>query len=187
MLTDIEGYSRNNPRANAESPSSQNPGNAPDSTDDTPHPKLNEIPEELVTVQNSDFQESLDLQETTPAPPGAWVSDEGSDVENHFDSDEYSVDPDDSNITPQETLPLAPIYDERLNTGLRDLKTQLECIADELGTSVLANDTNSTLYKLRSDAEKMSEFWYPERRIVGFIGDSGVGMLLKVTALGNIN
>ncbi|KAJ5759388.1 hypothetical protein N7520_006544 [Penicillium odoratum] len=52
-----------------------------------------------------------------------------------------------------------------------------------MGASDLAHDPNSSLHKLRSDAKIMSEFQYPEKRTVGFIGDSGVGKSSLINCL----
>ncbi|KAJ5646831.1 hypothetical protein N7490_003203 [Penicillium lividum] len=83
----------------------------------------------------------------------------------------------------QESLPSAPLYDQRLQTGLKDVKSHLADLVHAMGASDLVHDPNSSLHKLRSDAKIMSEFQYPEKRTVGFIGDSGVGKSSLINCL----
>jgi hypothetical protein len=110
-----------------------------------------------------------DTSETPPKTPEIEADESESERSSDADDELYDVR--------QESLPSAPIYDQRLQTGLKDVKSHLADLVHAMGASGLAHDPNSSLHKLRSDTKKISEFQYPERRTVGFIGDSGVGML----------
>jgi hypothetical protein len=81
-----------------------------------------------------------------------------------------------SNDIRDETLPPAPIYNGRLQDGLKDVKHHLASLASTMHVSELTQDQSTSLHTLWKRTEKMSKFEYPETRTVGFIGDSGVGM-----------
>ena len=86
----------------------------------------------------------------------------------------------------QEPLPPAPIYNCRLQDGLKDVKNQLGDLANTMRLSELVRDPNTSLHTLYEETKKASEFKYPETRTVGFIGDSGVGMLSFIAWLSKI-
>ena len=81
-----------------------------------------------------------------------------------------------SNDIRDETLPPAPIYNNKLQDGLKAVKGHLASLASAMRLSELTQDQSTSLYTLYKRTEKMSSFQYPITRTVGFIGDSGVGM-----------
>lgn len=90
-----------------------------------------------------------------------------------------SMEVDDRADTPhQEPLPSAPIYNSQLQEGLSEVKSLLAEIAHTMRLSGLTGDPKTSLHKLYVETKKASRFRYPETRTVGFIGDSGVGVLL---------
>ncbi|KAJ5100706.1 hypothetical protein N7456_006758 [Penicillium angulare] len=83
----------------------------------------------------------------------------------------------------QESLPKAPVYDQGLQRGLAEVKNSLRNIASIMGDSDLAHDSDSHFNTLYHETKSLSNFRYPETRIVGFIGDSGVGKSSLVNSL----
>ncbi|TGJ78173.1 hypothetical protein E0Z10_g10588 [Xylaria hypoxylon] len=59
--------------------------------------------------------------------------------------------------------------------ALRDTKGLMTELADVLGSSAVHNEPDSVMQRLHSQAENLSQFECPSRRIVGFVGDSGAG------------
>jgi hypothetical protein len=108
--------------------------------------------------------------------PGAFPTDSGSTSavtsshENEDEKEMISIDIRD------ETLPSAPIYNNRLQDGLKAIKRHLASLAGVMRLSEMAHDQSTRLYTLYKRTEKMSRFQYPVTCTVGFIGDSGVGM-----------
>ncbi|KAJ5263281.1 hypothetical protein N7478_010886 [Penicillium angulare] len=89
----------------------------------------------------------------------------------------------DSYSVRQESLPKAPIYDQSLQRGLAEVKDSLSNIASIMGESDLAHDSKSHFNTLYRETKDLSTFRYPETRIVGFIGDSGVGKSSLINSL----
>lgn len=139
---------------------------------------------------------------TTPSPPSAGriigssirALSLGEDTnrpaeELHTDGDHGSEEgehdtPDDNDENysysiRQEELPPAPIYDRRLQNALKEVRTGLTQIASLMQTSELYRDDSSAFYNLYQQTLEASQFTYPETRLVGFIGDSGVGELMS--------
>lgn len=81
-----------------------------------------------------------------------------------------------------EPLPYAPVYDQTLRYNIDAVKKRM----DELVAVVNAQKINDTQYgtlkPLHLEAQKLRDFKIQHRRTVGFIGDSGVGMLPCVDA-----
>jgi hypothetical protein len=50
-------------------------------------------------------------------------------------------------------------------------------LADALGNNSLHVDPDSTIQRLHKEAGDLANFQSPSSRSVGFVGDSGVGML----------
>ncbi|KAJ5950769.1 uncharacterized protein N7479_009182 [Penicillium vulpinum] len=129
--------------------------------------------------------------------PGAYVSQSGrgeshasgnvTDSEGGTESDQYSdMEEDTENMTSdirEEPLPAAPVYNRRLQAGLKEVKAQLAGLADMMGLSGLNQDQSTDLYSLYERTKRMSMFEYPESRTVGFIGDSGVGKSSLINSL----
>ncbi|KAL4890258.1 hypothetical protein BDV59DRAFT_195181 [Aspergillus ambiguus] len=104
--------------------------------------------------------------------------DEASENDYHNDGDDGYL----YNIR-QEELPRAPIYDLRLQNALRELRSQLTDLTRTMQRSGLAEDHNSMFYELYKQTLEASQFAYPETRLVGFIGDSGVGKSTLINSL----
>ncbi|EAU36995.1 predicted protein [Aspergillus terreus NIH2624] len=143
---------------------------------------------------------------TTPSPPSAGriigssikALSLGEDTnrpaeELHTDGDHGSEEgehdtPDDNDENysysiRQEELPPAPIYDRRLQNALKEVRTGLTQIASLMQTSELYRDDSSAFYNLYQQTLEASQFTYPETRLVGFIGDSGVGKSTLINSL----
>lgn len=98
-------------------------------------------------------------------------SDEGSEFEETTEGQTFGIR--------EEPLPAAPIYNHRLQDSLKEVKSELAFLADMMGLSELNQDHSSDLHALFEKSKKMSMFEYPVTRTVGFIGDSGVGIVLQ--------
>ncbi|KAJ5295831.1 hypothetical protein N7508_010652 [Penicillium antarcticum] len=88
-----------------------------------------------------------------------------------------------SNDIRDETLPRAPIYNTRLQDGLKAVKRYLASLASTMSLSELTQDQSTSLHTLYKRTEEMSKFQYPVTRTVGFIGDSGVGKSSLINSL----
>lgn len=112
-----------------------------------------------------------------PIPPATGAEEEENGIDgspssrmsDHVEADTYNFR--------QEPLPPAPVYNYRLQDGLKDVKNQLGDLANTMCLSGLVRDSNTSLHTLYEETKKASEFKCPETRTVGFIGDSGVGTL----------
>lgn len=76
----------------------------------------------------------------------------------------------------EDELPEAPIYNEQMQQNLGDVKRHLLSLANTLRLSEMARDPSTNLYQLERETRELGSFEPPEKRTVGFIGDSGVGM-----------
>ncbi|KAJ6150057.1 hypothetical protein N7471_001256 [Penicillium samsonianum] len=115
--------------------------------------------------------------------PRAFPAGSGSTsavTSSHENEDENEVI---SNDIRDETLPPAPIYNNRLQDGLKAVKGHLASLASAMRLSELTQDQSTSLYTLYKRTEKMSRFQYPVTRTVGFIGDSGVGKSSLINSL----
>ncbi|KAJ5381359.1 uncharacterized protein N7496_003787 [Penicillium cataractarum] len=63
----------------------------------------------------------------------------------------------------------------RLQDSLDAVIRQLQALGTVMGRSKLAQDPSTNLYRHRKGILKVANFQYPETRIVGFIGNTGVG------------
>lgn len=84
---------------------------------------------------------------------------------------------DDTYSVRQETLPPAPIYNLGLQNGLGAVKEELARLANTMRLSGLVNNSTTSFSKLQEETRQLSNFKYPETRTVGFIGQSGTGVL----------
>jgi hypothetical protein len=83
-------------------------------------------------------------------------------------------DPSTYNIR-EEALPQAPIYDVGLQNALREVRSHLTDLKLSMARFHLVHDESARVHELYKQVESISRFEYPETRIVGFTGDSGVG------------
>ncbi|KAF9893535.1 hypothetical protein FE257_010847 [Aspergillus nanangensis] len=83
----------------------------------------------------------------------------------------------------QEGLPRAPIYDRDLQSALRQVRGQLSELGNEMRQSDLVHDPSTILHGIYKDILEASTFEYPATRIVGFIGESGVGKSSLINSL----
>lgn len=123
------------------------------------------------------FPESSIGEETRSSGRHTAENEEDSDSDQCSDIEEMS-DARTSDLR-EEELPPAPVYKSRLQDGLKDVKRELGILADMMGISRLSEEHSSDLHALYEDTKKMSMFKYADTRTVGFIGDSGVGMLFQ--------
>lgn len=79
-----------------------------------------------------------------------------------------------------EELPPERIYNNQLQDALKGVKAQLTRLTDTMRGSepVQNNEHSSGLFALYQEAEGLSHFEFPETRVVGFIGDTGVGLFV---------
>ncbi|KAL4884754.1 hypothetical protein BJY04DRAFT_181964 [Aspergillus karnatakaensis] len=126
-------------------------------------------------VRSSIFQSV----EVTPSVGTAYhPADSGSD----YDSEETEYDDSTYSVRGEE-LPRAPIYDVRLQGSLREVRDHLANLRIFMETSDLVHDAATDISDLYGRVETASRFEYPETRIVGFTGDSGVGKSSLINAL----
>lgn len=83
----------------------------------------------------------------------------------------------------EEPLPDAPVFNRRLQDSLKEVKGGLAVLADTMRFSELNQDHSSALHALFKQTKKMSMFEYPVTRTVGFIGESGVGIVPRLPFL----
>ncbi|CAI7666524.1 unnamed protein product [Penicillium discolor] len=120
--------------------------------------------------------EEVQVPRTFPAGSGSTPAVTSS----HENEDENETI---SNDIRDETLPPAPIYNNRLQDGLKAVKGHLASLARAMRLSELTQDQSTSLYTLYKRTKKMSRFQYPVTRTVGFIGDSGVGKSSLINSL----
>ncbi|KAE8380157.1 hypothetical protein BDV26DRAFT_258086 [Aspergillus bertholletiae] len=101
--------------------------------------------------------------------------DESDDATNSDDSSLYNVR--------YERLPRARIYNAELQEILREVKSHLSVIHDDIGRCPLSRDRDSDLFQLREKVRVLNEADCPETRTVGFIGNSGVGKSRLINSL----
>lgn len=77
----------------------------------------------------------------------------------------------------EESSAVPPIHNIRLQKRIGRVKAELSRVADTLRTLKLNHDQSSNLDVLYQSTCELSMFEYPKTRIVGFIGESGVGMV----------
>jgi hypothetical protein len=113
--------------------------------------------------------------EPAPCENEATENEEGSDSDESSDIEEMTQ----ARTTGirEEPLPGAPVYNRRLQDGLKEVKRELAVLAETMGLSELNQNHFSDLHALYEQTKRMSMFEYPDTRTVGFIGDSGVGMV----------
>ncbi|KAL2860560.1 hypothetical protein BJX68DRAFT_261492 [Aspergillus pseudodeflectus] len=110
---------------------------------------------------------------------------EDNESVNSFIDDDHLEGDDDTptyNIR-EEALPRAPIYDVGLQNALREVRTHLTDLKSSMARFHLVHDESTRVHELYKQIESMSRFEYPETRIVGFIGDSGVGKSSLINSL----
>lgn len=86
-----------------------------------------------------------------------------------------------SNIIPhnirEEESPQDRFHDPVFQQAFGNAKRLMSDLADVLGSSSLDTDPDSTMQRLHREARDLAQFQCPSSRIVGFVGDSGVGTL----------
>ncbi|KAJ5650938.1 uncharacterized protein N7484_004661 [Penicillium longicatenatum] len=127
------------------------------------------------------FPVSTNGEESPLSENDASENEENSDSDESSGSDETAEAP--TVDIREEPLPAAPVYNHRLQNGLKAVKSELAFLADTMRLSELNQDHSSALHSLSKQAKKMSMFEYPETRTVGFIGDSGVGKSSLINSL----
>ncbi|CAI7660451.1 unnamed protein product [Penicillium crustosum] len=134
----------------------------------------------LQSVAASVHTEDAQVPGTFPAASGSTSAATSSHENEDGNEDENERI---SNDIRDETLPPAPIYNNRLQDGLKAVKGHLASLASTMRLSELTQDQSTSLYTLYKQTEKMSRFQYPVTRTVGFIGDSGVGKSSLINSL----
>lgn len=64
----------------------------------------------------------------------------------------------------------------RLQDSLNAVIRQLQALATVMGRSKLAQDPRTKLHHHRKGILRVANFQYPDTRIVGFVGNTGVGL-----------
>jgi hypothetical protein len=99
-----------------------------------------------------------------------------------LDDLEEEEDEDDGEIF-SERFPDAPIYNDSFQKVLGETRDQLRELHEILRTCSLTSDPRSALRSLSNQTKKLSEYQYPKNRVVGLVGESGVGELSQTTLL----
>ncbi|GMF67909.1 unnamed protein product [Aspergillus oryzae] len=105
--------------------------------------------------------------------------------ESDDEDDDNATDSDDSSLynVRCERLPSAPIYNAGLQEILRDIKSQLSALQNDMNRCSLSRDRGSDLFQLHEKVRMLNELDCPETRTVGFIGNSGVGKSRLINSL----
>lgn len=74
-----------------------------------------------------------------------------------------------------EELPPDAVHSPEFRQAFQSSKQLMSNMEAVLGSSTLHNDEDSTICRLYREAVNLAAFQYPSTRIVGFVGDSGVG------------
>ncbi|KAL3464362.1 hypothetical protein BJX64DRAFT_254826 [Aspergillus heterothallicus] len=159
-------------------PSSRNDSNSPTVS-------ITPSPDSLRSDPVASGFRGLVIQSTEDVSGQAGAEDNESDNSSVDNSDMESDDDDDPllyNIR-EEALPQAPIYDAGLQNALREVRSQLTNLKISMARSNLVHDESTTIHEIYKQVDLMSRFEYPETRIVGFIGDSGVGKSSLINSL----
>jgi len=82
-----------------------------------------------------------------------------------------------------EELPQALFYMRQVQTALTSTKGIITRMVNVLSSSNLHLEEGSTFGNLRSLAAKLSDFQLPSSRVVGLVGDSGVGKSSLINSL----
>ena len=117
---------------------------------------------------------------------GGPPSDDSDQLSEGGDEDgDDATDSDDSSLynVRCEHLPHAPIYNASLQEILRDIKSQLSVLQNDMDRCILSRDLDSDLFQLREKVRMLNELDCPETRTVGFIGNSGVGKSRLINSL----
>ncbi|UDD59534.1 hypothetical protein AFCA_006956 [Aspergillus flavus] len=131
------------------------------------------------TVDNlaSDLEDSHLRDDGSPS--------DDNDQSSESDDDDDASDSDDSSLynVRYERLPRARIYNAGLQEILRDIKSQLSILQNDMDRCPLSRDRDSDLFPLREKVRMLNELDCPETRTVGFIGNSGVGKSRLINSL----
>ena len=83
------------------------------------------------------------------------------------------------NIAPHNVMdedpPSDPFHEPTFQQAFSDAKRFMSELVAVLSSSSLHSDPDSTMRRLHEDTIKLAQFLCPSTRIVGFVGDSGVG------------
>jgi hypothetical protein len=84
-----------------------------------------------------------------------------------------------TNIAPHNVMdedpPSDPFHEPTFQQAFSDAKRFMSELVAVLSSSSLHSDPDSTMRRLHRDTIKLAQFLCPSTRIVGFVGDSGVG------------
>lgn len=83
----------------------------------------------------------------------------------------------------QELLPRARIYNADLQSVLSEVNQQLSYLKEDMRQCPLSQERESSLHNLYEQTCALSQVECPETRIVGFIGNSGVGKSQLINSL----
>lgn len=75
------------------------------------------------------------------------------------------------------------IDDPRLQDSLQAVILQLQALATVMGRSHLAQNPSTNLHRLRKGVLRLINFQNPETRIVGLVGNTGVGTFSHLSIL----
>lgn len=74
-----------------------------------------------------------------------------------------------------EDPPSDPFHEPTFQQAFSDAKRFMSELVDVLSSSSIHSELDSTMRRLHEEAIKLAQFLCPSTRIVGFVGDSGVG------------
>jgi hypothetical protein len=82
-----------------------------------------------------------------------------------------------------EEPPRDSFHNESFQEAYSDAKQVMKDLVAVLETSDLSTDPGTTIYRLRDQARSLAAFECPKKRMIGFIGDSGVGKFQGFTKI----
>lgn len=78
-------------------------------------------------------------------------------------------------VVSDEESPRDRFHDPVFQQAFTDTKDHVAKLEDVLGSGSLHLEPDSTIYRIYQNAGSLAEFECPTKRVVGFVGDSGVG------------
>ncbi|OOQ84220.1 hypothetical protein PEBR_33708 [Penicillium brasilianum] len=127
---------------------------------------------EIPSRQETNLPEEAPRSSTLPADENVEGEDEGEvevEDENEHEDGQEADEAGDDLFSPD------PIDDRRLQDSLNAVKIQLRELSQTIHNCEVAQDPETSLHHIYQEAKKLSEFKDQEKRIVGFIGETGVG------------
>ncbi|CEO60698.1 hypothetical protein PMG11_05280 [Penicillium brasilianum] len=131
---------------------------------------------EIPSMQETNLPEETPRSSTLPADENVEGEDEGEvEVEGENEHENEHEDGQEAYEAGDDLFSPDPIDDRRLQDSLNAVKIQLRELSQTIHNCEVAQDPETSLHHIYREAKKLSEFKDQETRIVGFIGETGVG------------